>query len=45
MRFELVLTPSEARSLKKMAKNQGVSMANIVAGMIRRAAKRQKVWI
>jgi len=44
VRFEMVMTPSEAIALTKLAKKSGVSKANMIAGLIRRSAKRSGCW-
>jgi len=44
VRFEMVMTPTDAAALKKLSENQGVSKANVISSMIRRSAKRKKVY-
>ena len=42
-RFELRLTPLERDQLKTLAERRGISMSDLVASMIRRAAARAKI--
>ncbi len=44
IRFELRLKEQEREALEKLAEKHGVSMSYLVAGWIRRKAKREKVW-
>jgi predicted DNA binding CopG/RHH family protein len=43
-RFELRLTQQEFEALHKLADSRGVDRSRLVAGMIRQASKRAKVW-
>ena len=44
-RFDLRMNPQEREALEKLAEKHGVTMSGWVKAAIRRAAKRQKVWI
>lgn len=43
-RFELRLTKMEAAALRKLADRRGLNLTDLIAGYIRRAAKREKIW-
>lgn len=43
-RFELRLSAQEKEALVKLAERRGTDKSAVVASMIRRAAKRAKVW-
>jgi len=43
-RFELRLSEQELTALHRLAEHAGRDKSKLVAGMIRRAAKRNKVW-
>jgi predicted HicB family RNase H-like nuclease len=43
-RFDVRLTDQERDALEKLAEKQGVTMSKWFKNVIRRAAKRAKVW-
>jgi len=43
-RFEGRFTPDEHEALKRLADRAGVSMADVLRSLVRREAKRRKVW-
>jgi len=43
-KIDLLITAQELNSLKKLANHKGITMTDIVRGMIRRSAKRKKIW-
>ena len=43
-RFFVRATPQEKRAAEKLAEKHGVTISDLICGLIRRNAKRQKVW-
>jgi len=44
IRFELRLKKQEREALERLAAKRGITMSEVMAGYIERAAKAEKVW-